>query len=419
MDWYKSRGYLHFDQPIGLKKAQRIVTNPNSVASHAFKPLLGYEIVTRKIFKEEGKIKSKPKERPIKFAAHVDSHIYSYYCSILTDFYEHQLSKYGLEKSVLAFRKLGKSNIDFAFEAFQKIRSMGECTAIGFDITGFFDNLDHALLKHSWTRLLEADNLPKDHYAVYRSLTKYSEANRTKVFEALGISLNNPAAGRRKVCTPAEFRNIIRKNDLITTNKKLCGIPQGSPISAFLSNLYMLEFDRKVHTVIDEIGGTYFRYCDDMLFVVPSEWKDDVEKIVLQEIEKLRLDINPDKTEICEFHNRAGILTTRKPLQYLGFLFDGHQVLLRSAGLARYSERMNRGVRLAKKTQLKRNKIRADKGLPPTDLFKRKLYATYSHLGRRNFIRYGLNAARVMNSKAIKRQLKPLWRKLREVIERE
>jgi hypothetical protein len=204
---------------------------------------------------------------------------------------------------------------------------------------------------------------------------------------------------------------------LIQANPDSYGIPQGSPISAFLSNIYMLEFDRYMLKVLEEQGGAYYRYCDDMLFIVPTEFQKTLSGLVVPEINKLKLTINPAKTDICEYRKIGGALTAKKPLQYLGFLFDGQQILLRSAGLARYSERMGRGVRRAKKDCLKFNKARSRKGLAATMLYKRKLYERYSHLGRRNFVRYGLLAADIMDSKAIKRQLKPLWKRLSEAID--
>jgi RNA-directed DNA polymerase len=105
-------------------------------------------------------------------------------------------------------------------------------------------------------------------------------------------------------------------------------------------------------------------------------------------------------------------------LQYLGFMFDGENIYIRSSSLARYSEKMKRGVSLAKKTMKKYNAIRAKKGLPEEVLYKRKLYSRYTHFGGRNFITYGLRAANKMNSKTIKHQLKPLWRRFNEELEK-
>lgn len=156
-----------------------------------------------------------------------------------------------------------------------------------------------------------------------------------------------------------------------------------------------------------------------MLFIVPDDWEDYIEEFVNQEFKELglALDINPEKTEKRHFKvSSDGNILTDKPLQYLGFLFDGKRTFIRSAAFARFSNKMRRGVRLAKKTQTKWNNYRSEKGIPEKDLYKRKLYERYSHLGRRNFITYGLKAADIMKSKSIRRQLKPLWKELQDEI---
>lgn len=138
----------------------------------------------------------------------------------------------------------------------------------------------------------------------------------------------------------------------------------------------------------------------------------------MKRIASLKIEINPKKTDKRVFRLKGGHLHADKPLQYLGFLFDGQQVTIRSAALARYSERMKRAVRRAKLTKIKRNRLKIASGRVPKPLFKRKLYEKYSHLGKRNFIRYGLRAAETMGSAAIKRQLKPLWERLHEEIKK-
>lgn len=410
--WYRNRRYLHFDVPVGIKKASKIVLNPISVQTHSFFPFLSYQISSRKIFKNNGTIKYKDKNRPIAFASHVDSHIYAYYSQLLSNAYEKNIVHEELDEVVLAFRKLGKSNIDFAYDAFENIKSRGECSALAFDITGFFDNLDHDVLKDNWCTLIGLKKLPADHFAVFKSITKFSQVDRSDLYRELGFSTNNPPKDRRRICDPKDFRSIVRAKGLIKTNIKSKGIPQGSPISAFLSNLYMFDFDKKITAAVEEQGGTYVRYCDDMLFIVPSQWRNSVAELVRKEINKLKIDINPRKTEIRDFRIEKGKLKADKPLQYLGFLFDGNQITLRSASLARYSERMRRGVALAKKTKIKFNRLRTKNGKSTSKLYRQKLYSTYSHLGKRNFVRYGYRAAEKMSSRAIKRQLKPLWKRL-------
>lgn len=414
--WFKRRGYLHFDSPVSFKTAQKLVNSPRRVATHAFYPLIHYDIRSFKVYlNAENEIERKWKSRQIKYASHLDSHIYSYYSWLLSALYEKQVKQRGLDKNVLAFRSLGKNNIDFANDAFEIIRKTGKCSAVGLDITGFFDNLNHQKLKAIWADLLGEAKLPFDHFAVFKSLTKYVFVEREALFKALGISKNNPKNGRYRACTAKEFRDTIRSGGLIEKNKNNYGIPQGSPISALLSNIYMLDFDEKMKIAVEAEGGHYFRYCDDMLFITKTIFRDQIETHALNEIKQLKLEINSKKTERRDFYRYGGQLRCKdnKSLQYLGFTYDGERKLIRSAALAKFSNRMKAGVRLAKKTVSRKNHELMIEGKAPTEkLRKKKLYERYSHLGNRNFLKYGYRAAKTMKSKAIKKQLKPMWRRL-------
>lgn len=416
--WFRSRGYLHFDAPISFKKAQSIVMNSHRVATHSFYPLIDYQIESYKVFKDQqNNIQKKEKIRPIAYASHIDSHIYAYYAWNLNAAYENKIQQYGLDEHVLAFRSLGKSNIEFADAAFEDIKSRKICSVIALDVSGFFDNLDHQILKSAWSGLIGKPILPQDHYNVFKSLTRFAKVNRSSLYKALGISISNPKNGRYRVCNAKIFRERIRGNGLISVNKEIFGIPQGSPISALLSNIYMLEFDRWAKQTMEDQGGSYYRYCDDMLFITAADYRDSIEISAQNEIKKLILSINTDKTEIRNFWLANGMQTCDKPLQYLGFTFDGQRKLLRSAALARFSNRMKKGVGLAKATQRKRNKIKLMNGISSTSLYKNKLYERYSHLGERNFITYSHRAADYMKSDAIRKQVKPLWSRLKKEME--
>lgn len=411
--WYRPRGYVHFDVPLGQIAAEKLVTNAEVVASHAFYPLLRYTVETQKIEKNKstGLVTVKaPKKRPISFAAHADAHIYSYYALLMTDPYEKQLRSTGLDASVLAFRALGKSNIQFANDAFELIKQMGNCVAFATDITGFFDNLDHNHLKKAWAGLLKTQPLPSDHFAVFKSLTKYAYVQLEQVFPVLGISPNKPPRSPERLCSPMTFREKIR--GLVQTNGGRKGIPQGSPISALLSNIYLLEFDQRLLAEIERRGGRYMRYCDDILCIVPDGREADLLDLVEGLISEYGLEINKKKTDTIRFAKLTGGLKADSPLQYLGFTFDGVSKLIRSSAFAKFSDKMRRGVNLARQSAKKHNKRRPN-SLP---VWKQTLYERYSHLGSRNFIRYGLRAADEMGSQEIKKQLRPLWGRLERKI---
>lgn len=235
--WYRRRGYLHFDEPMSLEKAQALVENPDAVSKHAFWPLISYQKQTIKIKEDSnsGAIFTKLKDRKIAYAAHSDSHILSYYCQLLGNKYEERIRIEGISDSVLAFRALNKSNIDFAKQAIDEIRRQGNCTAIALDIIKFFDNLEHKHLKQSWKELLGVRDLPPDHFAVFKAVTKNVNLNRDKLYELLNISIHKPrSGGRRRLCEPIDFRERVRSSGLVQTNALPIGIPQGTAISAML-----------------------------------------------------------------------------------------------------------------------------------------------------------------------------------------
>lgn len=417
--WFRQRRYLHFDEPLSLQKATALVMDPKAVATHSFWPLIRFQIHTEKIKqnKATGKLDWHPKDREISYAAHGDSLIFGFYAEVIGKLYEAQLDRQDLGDCVLAFRSLGKNNIDFAKAAFDEISARGNCVAIALDVTKFFDTIDHAQLKQRWMRLLGISGLPHDHYAVFKALTKFSFVDRDESFAALGVSVHTPrSGGKHRLCSSTDFRLRVRESGLVKVNQHKHGIPQGTAISALLSNLYMLDFDAAAHSFAKSHGGRYMRYCDDILFIMPTDLAAVTETFCVAEVDKLKLAINPAKTDTCYFIKTAAGQTCKQPLQYLGFLFDGQQVLIRSAAFAKFSNRMKRGVSLAKQTMRSRNKARLTKGADEQSLYQRKILARYSHLGKRNFLRYGYSAARLMNSKAIRRQLRPLWGRLLKAI---
>ena len=408
--------------PLSASKAQSFVSQSENIKKHSFYPFLYYEIPKLKLRKINSQIvrdkKNSPniKKRPIAYAAHRDSHIFSYYTYLLEKEYENIISTdypY-LNNCILAFRKLGKSNIDFAKFAFEHIRSLGNCSVLALDITGFFDNLDHEILKKSWCEILKQNKLPEDHYAVYKAITKFSKISRDEILRHFNISKNANLKKRKRICTAKEFRAFRKlKPSAIVKNTSNIAIPQGSPISALLSNIYMLEFDVAVFKFLQEKNPKfmYLRYCDDILCIVDKENINAVEDFILDEIAKLKLQINKQKTEIVHFY-KTNKLKSSKALQYLGFIIENDSISLRSMGFTRYSNKMKRGVSLAKQTQRKFNRIRVRKGLQQKELYKKKLYSRYSHFGKRNFISYAKRAAQAFQSETIRKQIAPLHKRL-------
>lgn len=80
------RRYPHFDAVISAEVADAYVRDPERVTSHSFFPFLKYDDGWT-LFAQKG-IAGKRKDRPIRFAARLDSCIFSYYRHLLSEPYE-------------------------------------------------------------------------------------------------------------------------------------------------------------------------------------------------------------------------------------------------------------------------------------------------------------------------------------------
>ena len=168
---------------------------------------------------------------------------------------------------------------------------------------------------------------------------------------------------KRKVFTNVyEFSKQRRK---IIKNRNPYGIPQGSAISAVLSNVYMIDFDRSMTNFVGTFGGLYMRYSDDFIVVFPT--KDD-NTFGLQFAEMLniiksipRLFLESKKAQAFAF--QQGNIQSRNPnnvqtitgcnerIDYLGFSFDGKTITIRDKTISKYYYRMYRKA----KTIIKNN----------------------------------------------------------------
>ncbi len=370
------------------------------------------------------------KDRLINYPSHVDSSIYAYYSKSLEIPYESYLAEKSLEDTVLAFRKVEKiidgnrvsqCNIHFSKNVFDYISQKKDCLVLCYDITKFFDNLDHRILKDNWIRLLATKDLPKDHYKIYRSLTRFASVDKKGLYKELGLSLHSRTLNKRldRLCSVKEFRDKIRKNGLVTTNKSSRGIPQGSPMSGLLSNIYMIDFDEAVSKHLAGIDGKYFRYCDDMIFIFDKSLKFKVEKLVKAEINKLKLPINDKKTQEIEFKNgisnfNSGSISYNNPckLQYLGLLFDGENTYLRETGLSRYNRKLRKAIRM-RTSHYQRLESSQRNG---SSMYMRKLHTRFTYIGKRNYISYVFRVANVHDSNNVKRQVKGHYRLFNEYL---
>ncbi len=481
---YKKKGYLHLDHrywfPEHIEEIKEIifnkliVKNPHTKKNqyYSFSPFL--KILTKtpryRYQFEEGQYDLETKIRPICLTSHKDSLILGYYSYSITKTYENYIKDKGFDDVVLAYRSdLGYCNIQFAKEVFDIIKSRKECSAIALDIKGYFDHIDHTLLLEKWQRVM-GGRLDEDQFRLYKMLTEYSYINSKSILkkykgpkernERLPLALFDIIPGD----TINEKFKKLKQDELIITNnepndktKRKCGIPQGSPISALLSNILLIDFDADLKKKGELECFVYRRYCDDILIICDTDKASNLMDWILKKISKeYFLTIQQDKVDMIDFHKNAKgktrgfrrprrtkhilgdkpkvIITDKptvtnemneeklyKPLQYLGFEYNGKEVLLRSSSVSRFfwklNYRLQRTVVMSYSPNTRSNQI-----------FMSQIYERYTHIGKRNFLTYAFKAAKNLyeeggikkqglNSPAIKKQLRNHFALLRHELE--
>jgi len=439
-EWFKLKRYPHIGLPLTIKDYSRVknyVSNPSTIAKHSFLPLINKTILKRrfrantliKVKNPSGKrqrIADNPKVRDTYFASHLDALIFSKYNCLLTEAYENYIKDEPFNDAVVAYRKIpveigvngNKCNIDFAKTAFEFIKTNNDrkLSVIVADITSFFDNLDHKILKRKWIEVLSGKQnpklitLPPDHYNLFKGLTKIRFVIAEQLFEHYGktmivkrgiVNSSTEKEYFRKSIADLKFakeknavsycneKEFLANNlNLIISKKNKTGIPQGSPISATLANIYMLDFDKEISAEVGKISGFYQRYSDDLVIVCDTEHEDEIINVVNRVVasNKVKLTIEPKKTKVYRFEQLDDQFTgyavdfgTKeptfgKPLEYLGFSFDGRRALIKNTGFSKFYRSMkgaiNRAVDYAKHSEN-----------PDKSLFKTRLYRRFTYKG--------------------------------------
>lgn len=453
-EWLKFKKYPHIGSPLTSKKdkvwVKRLVTSPSNIANHKFVPLLHRTLSQRKFRPQKDAPKNgsgkrqrtigDKKERHIYFPSHLDSIVYSYYNHLLAKAYEKYLEDKPYNSVAVAYRKIpigkgkkgNKCNIEFAFEAFEFIEKNKDrkLSVIVADVTSFFDNLDHRLLHKQWKRVLDTNNLPDDHYAIYKNLVDNKYVNENELFKRFQHKLiierfkpNDTTQKELKRKCVRKIYNMRDENvvafcdkdeffeeatDLIRVDKPykdsirktLCkeekkGIPQGTPISATLANIYMLDFDERVHleATLPTKHAYYQRYSDDLIIICDQKDEDYFYDLIRKEIEcKANLNIQSKKTNIYRYELaqnnefKGGILengevNSNKQTEYLGFMYDGSKVRVKTAGFSKFYRTMKRsfkrGAHFAKADHISSN-----------SLYETRLYKRFTHLGAQRRLKW-------------------------------
>ncbi|MDD2477044.1 MAG: reverse transcriptase domain-containing protein, partial [Dysgonamonadaceae bacterium] len=227
-------------------------------------------------------------------------------------------------------------------------------------------------------------------------------------------------------------------------------IPQGSPISATLANLYMLDFDKQADDMLKNIGGVYQRYSDDMVAIFPVEFEEEIVNHFLSSILTYKLEVQKSKTQAFHFiydkhaerhfcfekNLNTNRLQDNTLFEYLGFQFDGYSTLIKNSSISNYYRKMKRTF--ARSRFYTHHNRTTSKG----QVFKTRLYKKFTHVGanrRRiyqrhpnksdvfilshrydwgNFITYVKLAEKTISDNKINGQLKRHWKKFHELMDK-
>jgi RNA-directed DNA polymerase len=413
-DWLKPRHYRHFDLPINDAFARKVM-RPAMVSRHIFSPLIHCNKYEKRYKKcpKTGEREISVKSRPIKYASHRDACILSYYAHQINQAIDLHYNSTGIGDSVIAYRALGQANYDFAAEAMAFAKAHAPVVILAFDVTSFFDRLDHGLLKRRLKNLLRVGELSDDWQKVFRSFTRYHfvELDLLKAHPVFGVRLNTKTHDRIASVEELKAQAIPFRPNPELANGFRRGIPQGTPISAAASNLYMMDFDSAARAFCDRVGALYRRYSDDILVVCNPGDAPAVEEEILRLVASEKLEIAAHKTEKTLFDNAGAFPSGRKAAQYLGFTFGESGSAIRESSLSRQWRKMRQAIKRARKSAI----WRATAG-GPTKVHTKKLYRRFSYIKvndgisvhtLRNFSSYGRRSADAFgDGEKISRQVK-------------
>lgn len=390
-----TKPYAHFDLRVSLSmpSIRKYVMDRTKIVTHSFYPFIHFEKKNSRYGKKGPK-----KPRELYYCSHLDRCVYQRYAFLLNYQYNIWACENNIDDVAIAYRdSLGKNNIDFAKDAFDAIRSFPQCFILVGDFTNFFDNLEHQYLKKMMCEVLGVERLPQDYFSVFRNITRFSSWDWKDIVKAAGENIAE--RGIRKKINSKD--TVLNKEQFQESKKDIkknvsgVGVPQGSPISAVLSNIYMIEFDKDIKRYVASKGGIYMRYSDDFIIVLPYERDTEIvdfTSYIFSYVESMKglVDLQKEKTS-CYTYKDEVIYEGDQPssINYLGFLFDGKNIRIRPRAITKYYYRMRR-----KANTIGRSNWTSSKG---RHISAKELYSIYSRNDeKQTFIDYAKKAKRIL-----------------------
>ena len=363
------------------------------IVTHSFYPFIHFEKKNSRYGK-----KGPQKPRELYYCSHLDRCVYQRYAFLLNYHYNIWACENNIDDVAIAYRdNLGKNNINFAKHAFDAICSFPQCFILVGDFTNFFDNLEHQYLKKMMCEVLGVERLPQDYFSIFKNITRFSSWDWKDIVKAAGENIEERGI-RKKINSKDTVLNkeqFQKSKKDIKKNVSGVGVPQGSPISAVLSNIYMIEFDKDIKRYVASKGGIYMRYSDDFIIVLPYERDTenaDFTSYIFSYVESMKglVDLQKEKTSCYTYKNEVVYEGDRpSSINYLGFLFDGKSIRIRPRAITKYYYRMRR-----KAHTIGRSNWTSSKG---RHISAKELYSIYSRNDKKQtFIDYAKKAKGIL-----------------------
>jgi len=167
--------------------------------------------------------------------------------------------------------------------------------------------------------------------SAHQALERVEVGLRKKLHQVIDLDLRSFFDTVRHDLLLTKIARRVRDDDLLWLCKRILkasgqrGIPQGSVIGPLWANVFLDDVDRMLERIqVEAKQGPYevvqyTRYADDLVVLVDSHpkarhWKARVEQRLREELRKLDLTVNEDKSRTVNFG--AG-----EPFDFLGYTF--------------------------------------------------------------------------------------------------